>query len=356
MSGGESGTRWILGFDGGCEACGRLAQHLVELSKGKLLAAPLRSCLLLRWREQALGPDAPWLPTLFLVDGEQVQAWIGPAMAMRLARLLGPRKTWYVVRMLGDRDPAREAEAPDPSRRRIVKAFGGAALALGMGGASSIRPTSAVAQEVTAASQVRWTSVEPSAASRRQMDNRFRTDELRTFRQWLSGHGFRDQGAPEYRITRRNGELAFRSIAEGWKENGRIAIINLAIGRNGREVWTTHIYRESDGKLVNRLHLSEARRILNEPGDGITASFFGFDPCDILWCPNSCDLCQYACTSLFITGAVTSAYQCALALTAAFGPGAGIAGGIVCGLFGAYAAGWWQFRGCPAGCGEIGLC
>lgn len=52
----KSGVKWVLGFDGDCRRCGKLASQLVHLSEGKLAAVRLQSETVSRWREQTLGP------------------------------------------------------------------------------------------------------------------------------------------------------------------------------------------------------------------------------------------------------------------------------------------------------------
>lgn len=89
--------QWVLGFDGGCLACNSIAQRVIELSDGRVLAASLQWPFVRQWRERALGADAPWRPTLFAVEGEQVRAWTGPAMAWKLGKLLGFRNSWEVL-------------------------------------------------------------------------------------------------------------------------------------------------------------------------------------------------------------------------------------------------------------------
>lgn len=143
MSEGGHETRWILGFDGGCGTCGHLARELVALSEGKLTARSLRSAEVQRWREQALGSDAPWAPTLFAVDGTGVRAWIGPKLVLRLGRLVGPHKLWQIAGIVGGlMDPVTGPASPD--RRRVIRqglAGTAAAVALLGGGAAGSRLT-----------------------------------------------------------------------------------------------------------------------------------------------------------------------------------------------------------------------
>ena len=89
-SGEPSGRRLVLGFDGGCGACGELARRIEEGVGGRLEVISLDDPRVEKWRGKALGEDAPWVPTLFEIDGDQVRAWTGKRMGLKLGRLLGP--------------------------------------------------------------------------------------------------------------------------------------------------------------------------------------------------------------------------------------------------------------------------
>jgi hypothetical protein len=120
MGDGEHGTRWILGFDGGCAKCAYLAQELVKLSSGKLTAKNLRSPEVERWREQALGPSAPWAPTLFAVEADTVRAWVGAGLVAQLGRLVGPHKLWRIATIVGGlMNPAKGPASP--GRRKVLR-------------------------------------------------------------------------------------------------------------------------------------------------------------------------------------------------------------------------------------------
>lgn len=98
------------------------------------------------WREEALGKDAKWTPTLFEVEGEKVlKAWAGWRMGYALSRKLGPSSTWQVMQALGEAGgapkveesaiveklPEKAAEAVvGMSRGKFLKEVGGAALAM----------------------------------------------------------------------------------------------------------------------------------------------------------------------------------------------------------------------------------
>jgi hypothetical protein len=61
-----SGKRLVLGFDGGCSACGELARRIGETTS-KLEVRSLHDPRVEEWRRKALGEDAPLVPTLFEV-------------------------------------------------------------------------------------------------------------------------------------------------------------------------------------------------------------------------------------------------------------------------------------------------
>jgi hypothetical protein len=90
-----------------------------------------------RWRELALGEDAPWLPTLVEVKDGEVRAWTGLKMGVRLSLVLGPAATWRLMQALGEVIGASEApKAPTGravaglSRGRFLKGLAGGIFAV----------------------------------------------------------------------------------------------------------------------------------------------------------------------------------------------------------------------------------
>ncbi len=63
-----SGKRLVLGFDGGCSACGELARRIEERLAGRLEVLNFHEPSVEEWRQRALGEDAPLVPTLFEVS------------------------------------------------------------------------------------------------------------------------------------------------------------------------------------------------------------------------------------------------------------------------------------------------
>jgi hypothetical protein len=120
--------RYLL-FDSGCSLCTELAEQIETLSEGKLAVRSLRDPQVQVWRTEALGPDAPWAPTLLAVEGEQVRGWTGFPMAGQLLWLLGPRKSWQVLQLLQEISQPTEI-IPNSSRRRFLKSLGAASFGM----------------------------------------------------------------------------------------------------------------------------------------------------------------------------------------------------------------------------------
>lgn len=131
-----SRTRLILAFDGSCGQCRQISRLVERACEGKLEVRPLGDPDVRRWREQALGSRAPWAPTLLRVEGDDVRAWVGRAMAVPLVQRLGLRSTIRVVRAFGQlRHPAaRSAEATGDliGRKRFLQLGVGAAAVAGL--------------------------------------------------------------------------------------------------------------------------------------------------------------------------------------------------------------------------------
>ncbi|MBX6765360.1 MAG: hypothetical protein IRY88_17085 [Rubrobacteraceae bacterium] len=128
------GRRLVLGYDGGCAACSALAQRIEEAVGDELEVRSLHEPQMVRWREEALGKEAPWAPTLIEVSGDKARAWTGVRMGAALARRLGPAATWRVMRVLGEKgdSPSREPGLRGSllSRGQFVKGLSGAIAAV----------------------------------------------------------------------------------------------------------------------------------------------------------------------------------------------------------------------------------
>jgi hypothetical protein len=142
-----TGTRkFVLGFDAGCGTCSDLARRIEERVGDKLLVENLNDPQLITWREEALGKNAKWAPTLFEVEDEKVlRAWAGWRMGWALSRSIGAAATWQVMQALGEvgaaprvensrvveKLPPKAAETvTGMSRGQFLKGVGGAAIAM----------------------------------------------------------------------------------------------------------------------------------------------------------------------------------------------------------------------------------
>ena len=132
----RSVSRLVLGFDGGCGTCFELAKRIDREVGDKLEVQNLRDERVMTWREETLGKDAPWAPTLFEVSGRGVRAWTGWRMGIVLSRSLGASGTWRVMKALGEMNTPREIKDSIPSRvaarmsrGQFLKGVGGTALA-----------------------------------------------------------------------------------------------------------------------------------------------------------------------------------------------------------------------------------
>ena len=139
------GRRLVLGFDAGCMTCSELARRIEERVGDRVEVRSLHHPQVEHWREQALGKDVPWTPTLFEVTSdEEVKAWTGAGMAVKLARVLGPLSTWRVMQALGEVSAPKSVTSGDDalptpitgragvSRGDFLKGIGGATIAFGL--------------------------------------------------------------------------------------------------------------------------------------------------------------------------------------------------------------------------------
>ncbi|OKI06164.1 hypothetical protein A6A06_38040 [Streptomyces sp. CB02923] len=103
-------------------------------------------------RRKALGGNPPFVPTLLAVDGDRVRAWTGPALSVRLCRLLGPVGSLRVVRALNRTDVLVHGD-----RRRLLKAVPGLALgAFLVSGGLAAPAMAASGRRMTAAGAEEW--------------------------------------------------------------------------------------------------------------------------------------------------------------------------------------------------------
>jgi hypothetical protein len=254
MGDGEHGTRWILGFDGGCGTCRYLAQQLVELSGGRLTAQSLRSAEVQGWREQALGPDAPWAPTLFAVEGEYVRAWVGKGLIARLGQLVGPHKLWQIATIVGGL--MEESSGPASPGRRLVIRRGLVGTAAGIALISGVGTSRSVALAQNVASRApRYELEKLSAADFRNMEGRAeRNRHFQIIREYFARQrDWRPQGREGIRLyengLRARDGFALTYKAPGEREWAHVMLIDLDRGNEKSE---GYLWRGRQGKFTDR--------------------------------------------------------------------------------------------------------
>lgn len=109
--------RYLL-FDAGCAVCHQLAHAIEEAAAGKLKALSIRDSQAREWLEQAYPESWTHQPYLVVVDGGQVRAYAGLSMALRLGRLLGPRKAWRVWSLVRQYEVGLPASGEYSAERR----------------------------------------------------------------------------------------------------------------------------------------------------------------------------------------------------------------------------------------------
>ncbi|MBR8742629.1 hypothetical protein [Nocardiopsis sp. MG754419] len=90
-----------LGYDASCIDCSNIARSIRREAGRHIEVISLRSQQMREWRQDALGDEAPWAPTLVRVADGKVQAWTGWQIAPVLARHLDTRTTWRILGALG---------------------------------------------------------------------------------------------------------------------------------------------------------------------------------------------------------------------------------------------------------------
>ena len=95
-----------LGYDSSCSTCRPLAhqvrQDVKEGGGEDFDIIALNDTAMARWRHDALGPDAPWAPTLVEVTEQGcTQGWTGLALGWALVRRVGIAMTVRLATHLG---------------------------------------------------------------------------------------------------------------------------------------------------------------------------------------------------------------------------------------------------------------
>lgn len=91
----------LLGYDANCMKCSSIASRLQTEFGDKISLLPLRSRRMTHLREELLGRDARWAPTLVKISGGQGKAYVGWQIGPPLSKELGPKGTLRVLSILG---------------------------------------------------------------------------------------------------------------------------------------------------------------------------------------------------------------------------------------------------------------
>lgn len=254
----ERGTRWVLGFDGGCGTCGHLAQQLVDLSGGRLTVASLHSTKVQQWREQALGPDAPWAPTLFAVDGTAVRAWTGSGLVTRLGRMVGPLKLWQIATMVGGLMDQQAGPASLGRRAAIRQGLVGSAAAIALLSGTGPSHLTALAQS---GGQEVWNADKLGNADFNAMERRAEGDrEFQIMRQYFAqehGRDWRGQGRAAYRILK-NGKRVRDAFWVTYKSPGEHEWAHVMLTKEaggGKEAVNGWLWRGRPTKFTDRFYV-----------------------------------------------------------------------------------------------------
>lgn len=145
----------ILAFDASCGTCSRIAARVAEISGPMFRVSSLSHPEVAELRRSALGPGAPWAPTLLDLRSSPARGWTGTALAARLAALIGPRRSWRVLKEIGAIHQERRAGADDGASRLISRARFLGGIPLAVSGASLLftapaRAGSGAAPRITA--------------------------------------------------------------------------------------------------------------------------------------------------------------------------------------------------------------
>ncbi|MEV4457187.1 bacteriocin fulvocin C-related protein [Microbispora sp. NPDC049633] len=134
---GSVRERWVLAFDASCVQCQKVADAVSGIAGGRLDVLALGHPDVLRWRETALGAQAPWAPTLIHIRGDAVNCWSGRSMGIRMVRHLGIRKTLRLLTALGAlKEGAAKTDAKmageSLGRKQFMRLAAGTGVAAGL--------------------------------------------------------------------------------------------------------------------------------------------------------------------------------------------------------------------------------
>lgn len=124
-------VKFVLGYDGNCLACGRVAGAIRQEIGDQVELMSLLDPRMESWREEILGSNRPWAPTLVEVqqDNHAAAAHVGLPLAINLVRVVGLRKAQAVMRAIGE--DRLQGGSGLLRRRRFVQVVAGLAVGAG---------------------------------------------------------------------------------------------------------------------------------------------------------------------------------------------------------------------------------
>lgn len=162
-------SRLILAFDASCGTCREIARRTADICGDQFSVLSLSHPRVVELRHETLGADAPWVPTLLDPDASPSRVWIGKSLTIKLATLVGPRKSWKVLKAIGAiRQEGRIVDlgrsGPKFSRARFLSG-----IPLAIGGASLL--LASPSQAATTQSALRITATPSHSLNTRQLTN-----------------------------------------------------------------------------------------------------------------------------------------------------------------------------------------
>lgn len=299
-------NRWILAFDQGCSACRDIIGSVQAAAGGKLEARGLNDPEVHELRHQAMGESPPWAPTLLHTDSASVRAWTGPAMSVRLARLLGPVRSARVVRAI-----ARSNVLPDPQRRSLLKAIPGLAVGVFVLSGGTAHADNNEARRIKRVGGPRASSVISAA----EHDN-----DLARLREHLAEQNLH---GPQWEVLDLyEGKRLVRTVAVGSYGrvgDDRVSYVGYGIEANG-DLWRLALVHQDQSSYAVSVDASELVTTTLEPQAKDYWKCFACKGLCLLGCTGSCGgmcfvvcggnpLCALACGA--ICSSVCGAAGCA---------------------------------------------
>lgn len=134
-------SEWFLGYNSLCGSCRSVEEVVSKVAHGKLVTVDLSDPVVKDWQRSAFGEDAPFAPTLFHIRDEQIRAWTGNTMAIRMAMILGPHGSRQVIKSIDELESSKNGSTL--GRRQLLGVVGKVAAALAL-----LSPETAMGQEM----------------------------------------------------------------------------------------------------------------------------------------------------------------------------------------------------------------